>query len=150
MARIWDAATLQTLHILESGSYSVDSVAFSPDGALLAMGGAYDNRIRLWNPRTGEAVAVLYGHEDQNGVNGGVYCVAFSPDGKLLVSGGGDGTVRVWDVDPASPSFGQQLVVLQRHSDWVDSLAFSPNGVFLVSASERDSTVRLWSVGNLQ
>jgi WD40 repeat protein/predicted Ser/Thr protein kinase len=147
--RIWDVASRQVLYALDSGTYSVDSVVFSPDGSLLATAGAYDNRIRLWNPRTGEAVAVLYGHEDQNGVNGGVYQLAFSPDGKLLASGGGDGTVRLWDADRASPSFGQQLAVLQGHSDWVDSVAFSPNGAFLVSASDRDGTVRLWSIGEI-
>jgi WD40 repeat protein len=124
-------------------------VAFSPDGSLLATGGAYDNRVRLWNPRTGEAVAVLYGHEDKNGGSGGVYQLAFDPDGKILASGGGDGKVRLWDADPASPSFGQQLTVLQGHSDWVDSVAFSPNGAFLVSASDRDGTVRLWSIGGI-
>jgi WD40 repeat protein len=149
MMRIWDVASHQVLYTLDSGSYSVDSVVFSPDGSLLATGGAYDNRVRLWDPRTGEAVAVLYGHEDKNGVNGGVYQLAFSPDGKILASGGGDGTVRLWDAEPASPSFAQQLAVLQGHSDWVDSVAFSPNGAFLVSASDRDGTVRLWSIGEI-
>lgn len=91
----------------------------------------------------------LYGHSSENGVNGGVYCVVFSPDGLLLATGGGDGTVRLWDAVPTSPAFGQPLVVLHRHSDWVDDLIFTPNGAALISASERDSTVRIWSVGDI-
>src|SRR5262245_66165875 len=52
-------------------------LAFSPDGKLIASGGA-DNRIRLWDPNTGKEVRILEGHQ------GYVNCVAFSADGKWL------------------------------------------------------------------
>jgi len=147
-ARLWNLQTMQVVYTLDTGNYSVDCVAFSPDGNLLATGGAYDDAVRLWNSHTGEAMMALYGHESQNG-SGGVYSLAFSPDGTLLATGGGDGTVRLWDAIVDSPSFGTALAVLHRHSDWVDSLSFSPNGAILISASERDSTVRLWAVGDI-
>ncbi len=144
--RIWDVATRQVLQTLDTGSYSVDTLAFSPDGTLLAAGGSGDNKLRLWNPRTGASVAALYGPAAQDGATAGVYSTAFSPDGKILASGDGEGAVVLWDSDAASPSFGQQLAVLQRHSDWVDSLLFSADGTILISASERDSTVQIWRV----
>jgi WD40 repeat protein len=67
----------------------VYSIAFSPDGNLVAMA-SYDCAIKLWNIKTGKKLESLKGHEDM------IWSVAFSPDGKLLVSGSFDNTVRIW------------------------------------------------------
>ena len=70
----------------------VQSLAFSPDGTLLAVGGL-DGAVRLVDARSGGAQPALAGHD------GWVSSMAFSPDGTTLVTGGGyDGTVRLWDV----------------------------------------------------
>ena len=82
-------AALQT----HSGPNGVLSVAFSPDGTLLATAGG-DGRVRLWNPVTGQPVGAPIQASAQTGVS----AVAFSPDGKLLASAGGDGTVRLWRI----------------------------------------------------
>jgi uncharacterized protein with WD repeat len=72
----------------------VYSVAFSPDGKLLASA-SYDCAIKLWDVATRNKLTSLKGHTDL------VWSVAFSPDGKLLASGGYDGTVRLWKIDSA-------------------------------------------------
>jgi parallel beta-helix repeat protein len=69
----------------------VFSVAFSPDGRLLASGSA-DYTIKLWEVATGREVRTLTGH------TGFVLSVAFSPDGRLLASGSDDWTIKLWDI----------------------------------------------------
>jgi WD40 repeat protein len=82
---------------------AIGSLAFSPDGTLLASGDP-DNVVRLWDPKTGsklgefvpptsQRTSMRYSHFWT-----GISTLAFSGDGKTLVSGGGDNYVRVWDV----------------------------------------------------
>ena len=79
--------------------YGANSVAFSPDGKLLADADAHI--VRLWNPATGQAVGAPLPADTSTG--NGVYGVAFSPDGKLLASADGDGTVRLWNPATGQP-----------------------------------------------
>ena len=144
--RLWDVETGQALDVLDTGSYSVSALVFSPDGSLLASAGKYDDGIQLWDTGTRQMTIVLHGHTGGPAL-GGVYSLAFSPDGTILASGGGDKSIRLWNANRTSTGFGQELVTLLRHSDWVDGLTFSPDGSTLFSSSERDGTVRLWNIG---
>ena len=76
------------------GQYSpkrwIYSIAFSPNGHLIASGGRWQICIRLWNAITGEHMKTLIGHTDD------VHSVTFSPDGRILASGSEDGTIRLW------------------------------------------------------
>jgi WD40 repeat protein len=141
--RLWDSRTGVPLARI-SYSHSVEAVAFSPDGQLLAAATA-DGKVRLSRLAgpSGRAawrivpVATLAGHA------GVVEAVQFRPDGAVLATGSADRTVRLWDVTkPAVPG---QLAVLSGHAQGVKTVAFHPGGRLLASGSE-DGTARLWEV----
>jgi WD40 repeat protein/serine/threonine protein kinase len=129
--RVWDAATGRELMTLRGHAGDVVSVAYSPDGNLLASA-SWDRTVRLWDARTGRELATLRGHSEP------VWSVRFSPDGKRLATGSYDQTIKLWDV-----ATGQELMTLKGHSNEVFSVDFSPDGKRLASASN-DKTVRLW------
>ncbi|WP_370739360.1 WD40 repeat domain-containing protein, partial [Streptomyces fradiae] len=70
----------------------VNSVAFSPDGKILATGGD-EAAVRLWSMKAGRPLAIFAGRGDDAGRS-----VAFSPDGKTMAAASDERTVRVWDV----------------------------------------------------
>jgi WD40 repeat protein len=61
-----------------------------------------------------------------------------------LASGSRDKTVKLWSVESQ-----KEVTTLQGHSKFVNSVAFSPDGKYLVSGS-KDSTVKLWSMENFK
>ena len=154
---LWDVQT-QTLvgafeahtHVgtFEGHGHKVRSVAFSPDGKILASGIHGHDIVFLWDVATRSRIALL-----ANNINKkykGVNSVAFSPDGTILASTGNDGKIWLWDARTK-----RRIGVLKTNADGVTSIVFRPDGKTLASLNGQfgdsefkggDMAVRLWNV----
>ena len=91
-ASVWNLSAGEPLSIIRAHTYSIDSVAWSPNSVFFASGSPSDWEIILWNAADGEQVHIFEGHTS------GVTAIRFAPNGQLLASGSGDETVIVWNV----------------------------------------------------
>ena len=154
---LWDAATgrlLRDFRDTDDGDDDIYSVAFSPtDGRLLAAGVGRSNGsfVSLWDIDAGTELARLPAATNRPGglLTGAVGALAFSPDGKYIVAGFGQrhittresraNPLKVWEVATRRP-----IRLLEGHSGYCPSLAFSRDGALLASGS-RDGTAIIWS-----
>jgi RNA polymerase sigma factor (sigma-70 family) len=152
VVRLWNARSGEEIGKCKGNEGAVVALAFSPDGKRLALGSAGGTTIpiQLWDTATGQKVHKFQTHLLRElllpGEECGILALAFAPDGQTLASGNRHGTIRFWDVndgterrvEAGSPRF------TGSHSGYVSSLAFSPDGKFLVSGGGVDQSVRLW------
>jgi WD40 repeat protein/transcriptional regulator with XRE-family HTH domain len=128
--RVWEAGG-QTLHrIWQAHTERAWSLAFSPDGRMLASG-SWDGLVKLWEVTSG--MLVWSGRH-----TGNINSVAFAPDGSMLASGGAHETI-LWDVKS-----GTQAQTL-THPDQVIAVEWSPQG-HLLATGDVEGSIRLWSV----
>ena len=140
--RLWNAENGDLFKTFKGHDKEVNEVVFSGNGEWLFSAGA-DGRIVRWDCGFfGGAGVEGYGKKKivVSDISQEFCSIAVSPDGSRIASGSSDSTIRLWDV-----TSGEQVALLNGHTDSVFSVVFSPDGHMLASGS-RDSTIRLWDV----
>ncbi|HQX49977.1 MAG TPA: hypothetical protein PLR25_08720 [Planctomycetaceae bacterium] len=115
---------------LQESDLAIRSVAFSPDGVVLATGGDFPS-IHTWDAQTGSAIAAFAGH------SAAIKSITFIDD-RTLVSASDDQSVRIWDSNPGW--------ILERTIGSIDDPNLIPHRVTSVDFNE-DSTQLLIAGG---
>jgi RNA polymerase sigma factor (sigma-70 family) len=123
--RLFDVASGKPLRTIRGHKHMAISLAFSPDGKLLATGGSqHDNDIRLWDVATGKELRRIE-------AAAAVQAVAFSPNGKAVAGTGWDSGIALWDVASGKKQRDFKVVMPDPLG-----VTFSPDGKLLAVSSE--------------
>jgi WD40 repeat protein len=126
---LWDAQSGKEIHQFPNKGNQPISLAFSPDGKILATTG---RPCQLWDIATGKELRQLPGHQNA------VRSIAFSPDGKRVATASADATIRLW-----SSASGKEERRIETAGE-VCRLAYSPDGKSIASTS-MDGVIHFWS-----
>ena len=140
--KLWNLQN-NTVRTLRGHTGIVNSIAFSPNGELLASV-SDDETLKLWDVRSQQNVVTLKDIAD--GFRWQIKSVAFSPDGQFLATVGGK-HVKLWDVRKRT-----EIGILQ-HENWVQVVVFSHDGQFLAAgdgSGNGPGTVKVWNVQKRQ
>lgn len=135
--RLWDARTGTLRAELKGHLSSVWSLAWSPDGRILASGG-WGDAIRLWEAASGREIAALDGRN--------VSVLAFSPAGDEIFALASEGVVRRWPRKNGQwQEEGERVWPAKKDENEVVSLAVARDGSFLV-VGDSQRNLRLWNL----
>lgn len=166
--RLWNLNSLENNapilgKVLWKHDKTVNCVAFSPDGSMLASCSddhtikfldLSKNTLTSWDSIYSEAkfdsfdeysikILTLNAHSEE------VLSIAFSPNSESLASASKDRSIKIWTLlSTDSDNINDKPKLLEGHNFWVSSVRFSPDGSKLVSASY-DKTIRIWNTNKL-
>lgn len=140
--------------MINSGYNIVWTVAYSPDGTKIAVGGQEKNALKIWDARTGELLSTVEfqeegpfiilsddssEHSESGCIGQPVLSLVWASDGKKLVSGFQCGWIRIFDT-----ATWQEIAIINLHRAHVDQVVLFRNNRLLASATWKD--VRLWNL----
>ena len=128
---ISNVALPDSLNIQDNNA--ITAVKYNIDGSWLTVGDTKGN-ITIWDTgKYGEIISIP-AHRSR------IYDLDFSPDNSLMASSSLDGTVKMWDCS----NLNNQPIELKDHESWVLSIAFSPDGRYLVTTSNKKDRILIW------
>ena len=133
LATCWNIPKKQRQQMLYRAQTAIRAIHITPTGNMQAIGNI-ENTLCAWDVESPNTLSVLTEHQKA------VHAVARVPTTERWASGDIKGKLYVWDGK-------RELIVLSGHTDSITSLAFTPDGKRLASAS-RDKTARFWDVAS--
>jgi WD40 repeat protein len=128
---LWGMESKTPLDIFTTHTQAVKTLAFSPDGKLLATAGD-DGLILIWDVDCRKLVQTLSAHRWT------ISALSFLADGNTLISASWDGNIKFWQVNS-----GQEIDCLLTHQMEVLAMAIDRNSQYIATAS-RDRTAKIW------
>lgn len=123
----------EDLSWISGGHNWVSSIAYSPDGAVLASAGA-DNTIKIWQTANGKCQRSIYCK------NFWITSISFSTDGKTLAAGCDDGMLRIWRIADG-------IMVQSSITGVMRCVVHSPDGKYLAAAND-SGDIFVYQLGN--
>ncbi len=135
-----DFPPLQLLACYDGPSSTfVQSMAISPDGKRVVLGGA---RLTIWNLGETEPLVDLIAKYNGDTIERPIRSIAISPNGELLAAGDQKGMLRIWSLSDQ-----HETVAIRAHEGHMTRLTFSPNSEILATTSH-SGEVRLWQTSD--
>jgi hypothetical protein len=142
---LYNSDTLELLGVLpfkdEQEAYQPDDVKFSRNGKLVVVGGGHAakaGRVMVFDVTTGERIITVGAGQEFDSALG----ADISPDQSKIAFGGPSRVLKIF-----STKDGSLLFKMKKHTDWITTVAFSPNGQWLASA-DRNGGLVIWDADN--
>ncbi|MHB1557837.1 MAG: c-type cytochrome domain-containing protein, partial [Isosphaeraceae bacterium] len=137
--RLWDWSAGRRTSTLSESTAELYAVAFTPDGSHLLAGGV-DRSIRMYRLRSTDGKAMGEPRLERSAFahDAAILRLAVSADGRSLASSGEDRSVKLWNLPSLEPR-----EPLPSQADWVQALAFAPDGKRL-ALGRYDGSLALW------
>ena len=134
----WSTATGKRISGIDGRvTHGAEPASFSPAGRL-ALVGAHDSTIRLWDLEQEQLLMTLDGYAEHTRINS----VWLHSDCRRAISAASDQTVRLWDL-----MTGRCVRTMTGHTHWVMYVRMSPDGRRALSCGGyTDTTIRLWDL----
>ncbi len=147
VAYVWNTLTggpgnpVLTLHERGGANVAVASVAWSPDGSMIAVvtGRGAQRTAMVFSARTGERIFTIDPPSS-------ALSVAFAPDSSMIAIGSTDGGASVWRVSPNPTT---PILTFHAHETEVAAIAFSPDGTQLMTGAWNQNETKVWDMTSL-
>jgi len=143
---LWDSDTQQYIAVMHDSDLAIYALAWSPDGSQLASVNESDTRypapytVKIWDVTTRQVIKIFDFERD-------IFSIEWSPNGNQLAISGDKNDVLIlnttsWEIE----------MTLEGHTERVSSLAWSPDGTKLVTATDSDinDTIKVWDINTGQ
>jgi len=131
-----DAKTLKKIKTFNGHTNSVYSVLFKSENEIVSC--SYDYKIIVWDINSGNQIASV-------DTGNSYISLALSPNKDMIVVGQGDGNIIAYESTIVNNTLKKIMDLPKIHTDWINSLCFTPNGKMLISFSS-DTTIIVYEV----